>query len=681
MASGVQGSFSRRNFLKGLGALALSALPACRRAQEYAVQPEELPEWALPGEGECTCFASAMPWAGGAFPLLAVCSGGVPVELQANPRYTARAGLPAHVQAALLDLYSPARPGAPSFGGRATPWAAVRSSFRAWARAMREGRRTAFLFPAGFSAVRAAQMQALCELPGVECFAYDPVADPRSPLPKSLEAMQQAALGEAVRFDLPCGSLAELTTRLPEVELLFIFTPADPAALDADFAHALEQSSAETVRFSLRPADETGKRCLYTIPQTHFLEEWGAEADACGNLCLRQPVTLPLAPSLAEAEALHALLRDGELPAEGRREPSTALYWLEQVCPQVREALKTGYIAGAAPTPHLLPPAAGPQPYLHPLFVDGRYLHNIWLREAYDPLSGAAGAPAVYLPGDMVSAPLSVQLGSYTLPAQYLPGLVAPLLPLLPGVQADAVPQPLAGPSFPARPLRPLPAEIATAPTVPTGDDPQWGLVIDYSLCVGCNACTIACRAENNIPTVGAEEQQRGRDLQWLRLDRYCEGQQLRIVPATCRQCRNAPCEAVCPVNATVHTSDGLNAMVYPRCWGTRYCAAACPYHARSFNYRDYARSAMVASALPPNPQVTVRSRGVMEKCTCCVQRLQAARLNGGAEPPRTACQQACPRGAIRLINWATETPPRLTARFDTPGTHPATVYAHEEQA
>lgn len=672
MAEDAQVRFSRRSFLKGLGALALSALPACRRAQQYAVQPEDCPEWALPGES--TCFASAMPWAGGAYPLLAVCCDGVPVSLQANPLYKAQAGLPAHVQASLVDLYSPQRPHVPTLGGRAIPWQGMRNSFRAWARALQEGRKTAFLFPAGFSAVRQAQMQELRKLPHVSFFAYDPVAQPRFSFSPSLEAMQRAALGAPVQFATSCGSLQELMNELPELELLFIFTPADPAALDADFARALEQSPAESVRFSLRAADETAQRALYTIPQTHFLEEWGAEADAFGNLCLRQPVTFPLVPALAEAEALHALLHDGELPDEQRKTPSAALQWLEKVCP--REALKTGICEHAAPLPAPLPPAEQPTPYLHPLFIDGRNLHNPWLKEAYDPLSGAAGAPAVYLPGHPEDRSLAVQLGAYTLPACHLPDLSAPCLPLLPGIRAEDTPHPLVTAAFPTRPLRPLPPAPQAAPHIPRGTSPQWGIVIDYSRCVGCNACTLACRAENNIPTVGAEEQKRGRDLQWLRLERYREGSQLLAVPTMCRQCRQAPCEAVCPVNATVHTSDGLNAMVYPRCWGTRYCAAACPYHARTFNYHDYAHKARSTTPVPPNPQVTVRTRGVMEKCTCCIQRLQAAKLSGSAEPPRTACQQACPRGAIRLVDWATEPPPaHLTARFDAPGTLPAALY------
>lgn len=654
--------------------MALTALPACRRAQQIAVQAEDSPEWQLPGEG--VCYATAMPWASGAMPLLAVCHGGLPISLQPNPAYTARAGLPAIAQAALLDLYAPERPSQPILGGKPLPWPGLMGSFRAWARAMQAGRKAAFLFPAGYSAIRAAQMQALRELPAVSFYAWDPVAEPRSVLFEPLGEMQRAALGDAVAFETGCGSLTELTEQLPELDLLFIFTPADPAAMDAAFARALEECHAETVRFSPRPPDETAQRCLCQVPLTHFLEEWGAEADAYGHLCLRQPVTQPLVPAIAEAEALHALLHDGELAATGGA-PSVALSWLEQLCPHVKEALKKGFYTPAAgvPLPHALPAAAEATPYLHPLFVDGRYLHNAWLREAYDPLSGTAGAPALYLPGDTWASAGAAELGRFTLPVQHVPGLAAELVPMLPGV-GPATPRKAVAAAFPTRALRPLPPDEQAPPELPR--DKCWGLVIDPAACVGCNACTIACRAENNIPTVGAAEQMRGRDIQWLRIDRYLEAkeQKLHFVPATCRQCRNAPCEAVCPVNATVHTSDGLNAMVYPRCWGTRYCAAACPYQARTFNFYDYARASRKVTALPPNPQVTVRSRGVMEKCSCCVQRIQAAKLSHSNEPPRAACQLACPRGAIRLVNWATE-PAELhaTSRFDTPGTRPASVY------
>ena len=673
--------WTRRSFLKGLGALALGTLAACERAQRYAVQPESIPEWLPPGES--ACYASCMPWANGAIPLLAVCYEGLPVSLQPNPAYTAQAGLPAFVQASLLDLYSPERPTAPTLGGSPLPWQGMRGNFRAWARAIRAGRRTAFLFPAGYSAVREAQIKALQALPAVSCFTYDPVAEPHGMLSEPLATMQQAALGKALAFSTTCGSLEKLTAQLPEVDLLFIFTPADPAALNAAFAEALEKSSAETVRFSHRPADETATRCLYTVPLTHYLEEWGAEADAHGNLCLRQPVLFPAVPAVSELEALHALLHDGELPPEKRKDADISLTWMKQVCPDYAKALKIGFLADEASTPSPLAPLPGPTPYLHPWYVDGRYLHNAWLKETYDPISGAAGAPAVYLPGEIEEKAFAVRVGRYVLPAQRIPGLTAPCIPLLPGITQETEVQllPPGENPYPVHPLRPLPPQRALEPPTTGGSSPRWGMIIDLSLCVGCGACTLACRAENNIPLVGAEEQRCGRDIQWLRIDRYISTNQdgekkLHFVPAACRQCGQAPCEAVCPVNATVHTDDGLNAMVYPRCWGTRYCAAACPYHARSFNFHDYARSAQTATALPPNPQVTVRSRGVMEKCTYCVQRIQAAKRRKDGSEPIPACQQACPKGAIRLVDWAhTPLPPRTSGRFDTPGTQPATIY------
>ena len=201
-------------------------------------------------------------------------------------------------------------------------------------------------------------------------------------------------------------------------------------------------------------------------------------------------------------------------------------------------------------------------------------------------------------------------------------------------------------------------------------------MVIDLSRCIGCGACTVACRAENNIPTVGADEMRYNRDLQWLRIDRYLgENLSLHYVPTACRQCEKAPCEAVCPVNATMHTTAGLNAMVYPRCWGTRYCSAACPYNARVFNFRDYAQASAQQTQRPHNPQVTVRSRGVMEKCTYCVQRINAAD-NAGGGVPQTACQQACPTGAIKLVNLCDTTlPARVITAYDVKGTRPRTLY------
>jgi molybdopterin-containing oxidoreductase family iron-sulfur binding subunit len=264
----------------------------------------------------------------------------------------------------------------------------------------------------------------------------------------------------------------------------------------------------------------------------------------------------------------------------------------------------------------------------------------------------------------------------------------------------------------------------------------QWGMAIDLSKCLGCTACVVACQSENNIPVVGKDQVIKGRLMQWIRMDRYfathqwgeqkaksddvnidptaeqLENAEMVSQPVACQQCESAPCETVCPVNATVHTDDGLNAMAYNRCIGTRYCANNCPYTARRFNWFDYNKRPLdelywgplstpektgvrESLQLQKNPNVTVRMRGVIEKCTYCVQRLEGAKIKQKqvqrdsknfrvpTDSVKTACQEACPAEAIAFGDLADDNShinkvkasPRNYELLKYIGTRPRTSY------
>ncbi|MBE7247305.1 MAG: 4Fe-4S dicluster domain-containing protein, partial [Actinomycetospora chiangmaiensis] len=213
-----------------------------------------------------------------------------------------------------------------------------------------------------------------------------------------------------------------------------------------------------------------------------------------------------------------------------------------------------------------------------------------------------------------------------------------------------------------------LPSPASFYPAPESRDRPvaaQWGMAIDLDACIGCNACVTACQAENNIPVVGREEVALGRWMGWLRVDRYYAGAldapTTHFQPVPCMHCEQAPCELGCPVEATLHDSEGLNLQVYNRCVGTRTCQSYCPYKVRRFNYLDYTGGTTPVEQQQRNPEVTVRARGVMEKCTYCIQRITAARINSArdAHAPipdgavETACQAACPTRAITFGNVA----------------------------
>lgn len=580
-------------------------------------------------------------------------------------------------------------------------------------------------------------------------------------------------------------SLADLTAALrkQEIDTLFICTPSDPAAENADFAEALRHSHAETVRLCLYE-DETARASSWVLPGTHPLEEWGLDHDAEGHLCLRRPVILPIYDGISELELLAGLLSSrGQLYTASNTPDHTSpiAKRVRKVFSQLfpspsrdkeqawKDLLQKGFTNKGFPSIHQAPSLSFPPFSSSPPRTNGQIPirfcpdalfrlpadeRNPWLNELTHPLTGITGdvAARASLPDLKAGELRLLRLSHPNLPPLEIPVVGDPLeqicnegwhisLPLIGNKKLNTFAWAKIT-NLPSESIRLLPLENPLVYTPATlckdgkepllaqsadpqkiqGEKPspdlsvcrdthhQWGMAIDLNLCIGCNACLIACRAENNIPVVGKRELLRGRDLQWIRIDRYlCQNTRRVSIPVPCQHCEAAPCESVCPVNATVHTDDGLSAMIYPRCWGTRYCAANCPYEARRFNFFDYARASARETHRRDNPRVTVRARGVMEKCSYCVQRIREAISHKKKEkslaefgsspeqawseddlrlPPdavQTACQLACPMGAISFGNllphknpdrvFLAQSSPRAVRLLEERGTRPRTAY------
>lgn len=471
-------------------------------------------------------------------------------------------------------------------------------------------------------------------------------------------------------------------------------------------------------------ADETAAACLWHLPLAHGFEEWSDGRAVDGTAVIMQPLVRPLFGGIGRHRILAALagrldasplalVRDGwgQLDDEGWMKALATGLVAGSAPPPLR-------LDAPAPPPRLMAPWAEFSAVIRPdaKVWDGRFANLAWAQEMGDPLTKvtwehtATLAPATarrlgVTDGDLVR--VRVEDGVVEAPACLLPGQAEDCVGLTlgggrtkagrigSGIGDDLAPiraaaAPWGGPcridkAGGARPLARLQTTLTMAghsvlklvekpdssPDAAAAFGPSlyppwpwpghaWAMGIDLDLCIGCNACLVACQAENTIPAVGRDQVALGRAMHWIRIDRYHDGGGAHFQPVPCMHCEKAPCEVGCPVNATTHSSEGINQQVYNRCIGTRTCEAYCPYEVRRFNFLDYGHTDAPAVEAQRNPDVTVRARGVMEKCTYCIQRIERARidsaranrhLDGDAVLP--ACAQACPTAAIRFGDLA----------------------------
>ncbi len=502
-----------------------------------------------------------------------------------------------------------------------------------------------------------------------------------------------------------------------EVKVLCILdgNPVYDAPADLGFGEALARVPF-SAHLSLYD-DETSARCTWQVPATHYLEHWSDARAFDGTAAIVQPLIAPLYGGVSPHELLallgplprksgYDLVRETWRDHEWEASLSKGVLASTAFQPENASVKRIDVPSLPAPSPLWSVRFVADQSVL-----DGRFANNAWLQElprsdsklTWDNaalLSPEAGAQLGVKTGDRIR--ISAAGRTIEAPVWLAEGHAPRSATLALGYGRTR-----AGPvgnrvGFDAYPLRAADtpwgttgAELRKAAgshefastqnharmegrdlarlvlldeieNLESEEQPRdslypdwsyssykWSMFIDLNACIGCNACTIACQAENNIPTVGKEQVRNGREMHWIRVDRYFEKDRTLFQPVPCMHCENAPCEYVCPVEASVHDSEGLNVQVYNRCVGTRFCSQNCPYKVRRFNFFDYTSQEESLKG-QKNPEVTVRMRGVMEKCTYCVQRITRARIEADKENRRirdgevvTACEAACPTRAI----------------------------------
>jgi molybdopterin-containing oxidoreductase family iron-sulfur binding subunit len=495
-----------------------------------------------------------------------------------------------------------------------------------------------------------------------------------------------------------------------EVDVLLVLGVDPVGVLPASLGAAAALAKVPLVATTARRPDRTTPLARLVLPDHHPLEAFGDVAPRAGVLNLQQPVMTPLADT---RQAMQVLLEvGGQLPSPPKL-PSADPYDLvvarigeaaasarppgaaapADPAAEVRAARERGGIwsvpaPGSAPALRLEaaqrflapePPRAGAEgaldlvPELSPATAARLGLATGELATVATS-AGRAELPVYVFPGirdDAAGLPLGPEA------VAILPATVDPVsgalafagarvtvtrvgkrtrLPVLEGspYQHGREIVPVVSAAQPAPPRPDLSARMYEAPAHP---EHRWAMAIDLDRCTGCEACVVACFAENNVPVMGREAAEQGRYMGWIRIERYLGDEpggplDVRLLPMLCQQCTNAPCEPVCPVYATYHTPEGLNAQIYNRCVGTRYCSNNCPYKVRTFNWRDAQFERPLDLQL--NPDVTVRSRGVMEKCTFCIQRIRYGENQARSEGRKVrdgeivpACAQSCPAQAI----------------------------------